>query len=244
MRHGITIAIVLTAIAIVGSQSRGAALGVVAMGIFLWLKSRNRFFIGLVGMAAVALVFAVMPQQWFDRMASISNYQSDESAKTRINSWHMAFNLAKDRPFGGGYECFRDAMFARYAPEPGSVADAHSIYFEVMGEHGFVGFALFLALGLMTWFTASWINKRTRRAPETRWAADLAVMIQVSLVGYATAGAFLGLAYFDFYYTLVACIVLCKTVLVAQKTDRKAELAKGAAFAPASGQSVATQRVT
>ena len=33
---------------------------------------------------------------------------------------------------------------------------------------------------------------------------DLASMLFVSLVGYATSGAFLGLAYFDFYYLLVA----------------------------------------
>ena len=53
-------------------------------------------------------------------------------------------------------------------------------------------------------------------------------MVQVSLVGYAIAGAFLGLAYFDFYYTLVAVIVLTKTVLVAQDAQRSTEIAETA----------------
>jgi probable O-glycosylation ligase (exosortase A-associated) len=114
-------------------------------------------------------------------------------------------------------------MFAIYAPEPGNVHDSHSIYFEVLGEHGFFGLFLFLTLALMTWRTASWIIKRARGDPENRWAADLAAMVQVSLVGYASGGAFLGLANFDLYYTLIAVVVLCKTVLVSRQTAREVE---------------------
>jgi hypothetical protein len=33
-------------------------------------------------------------------------------------------------------------------------------------------------------------------------------MIQVSMVGYMSAGAFLGLAYFDYIYHLVAVVVV------------------------------------
>jgi len=221
----LTVAMGLTALAAVGSQSRGAMLGIVSMGSFFWLKSRNKAFTGLLAIVAAALVFAVMPQQWFDRMSSIQGYEQDASAMGRLNAWQMAFNLAKDRPLGAGFDAFRADMFWAYAPDPENQHDAHSIYFEVMGEHGFIGLALFLALGLMTWFTASWIIKRARGDPEKRWAADLAAMVQVSLVGYAVAGAFLGLAYFDFYYTLVAVIVLVKTVLVAQDARRKTEVA-------------------
>src|SRR2546428_6902930 len=109
-----------------------------------------------------------------------------------------------------------------YAPYPGDLHDSHSIYFEVLGEHVFVGLGLFLMLGLMTWRTASWVIRRARRDREKRWVADLAAMVQVSLVGYATAGAFLGLAYFDYYYTLVALVVLCKVVLVSGTADKVA----------------------
>ena len=222
IRHALTIAMGLTALAAVGSQSRGALLGIVSMGTFFWLKSRNKFFTALLAAAAAVLIISVMPQQWHDRMATIETYQQDASAMGRINAWHMAFNLARDRPLGGGFDAFRAAMFARYAPDPDDVHDAHSIYFEVLGEHGFVGLALFLMLGVTTWRTGSWIIKKARGSPENRWLADLAAMVQVSLVGYASAGAFLGLAYFDFYYTLVAVIVLCRTVLVTQKKGGQA----------------------
>jgi probable O-glycosylation ligase (exosortase A-associated) len=101
------------------------------------------------------------------------------------------------------------------------VHDAHSIFFEVLGEHGFVGLALFLLLGVMTWRTASWIIRHARGDPQKRWAADLAAMVQVSLVGYASGGAFLGLAYFDFYYTLVATVILIRIVLLEQNQPER-----------------------
>ena len=232
LRAGLHAAMVLCAVATVGSQSRGALLGLAAMGTFLWLKSRNKMFTALLGIIAIGLVLSVMPQQWYDRMATITTYENDPSAMGRINAWKMAFNMAKDRPLGGGFDAFHDYAFALYAPNPGDVHDSHSIYFEVLGEHGFVGLALFLMLALMTWRTASWVISRARRDREKRWVADLAAMIQVSLVGYATAGAFLGLAYFDYYYTLIALVVLCKTVLMSGIASRAAEPAVGAVEPP------------
>ncbi len=221
LRHALTAAMGLTALAAVGSQSRGALLGIVSMGtVFLAQEPEQAIHGACWRLLAAVLILTIMPQQWFDRMATIKTYEQDASAMGRINAWHMAFNLAKDRPLGGGFDAFQPGMFARYAPDPDNVHDSHSIYFEVLGEHGFVGLAIFLTLGLMTWRSASWVIKRARGDPENRWAADLAAMVQVSLVGYASAGAFLGLAYFDFYYTLIAVIVSCKMVLMSQETTQ------------------------
>jgi probable O-glycosylation ligase (exosortase A-associated) len=240
VRGGLHAAMVLCAIATVGSQSRGALVGLVAMGAFLWLKTRNKIFTAILGIVAIGLVLSVMPQQWYDRMNTIKNYETDQSAVGRINAWKMAFNMAKDRPLGGGLDSFHDYTFALYAPDPDNVHDSHSIYFEVLGEHGFVGLALFLMLGLMTWRTASWVIGRARRDREKRWVADLASMVQVSLVGYATAGAFLGLAYFDYYYTLIALVVLCKTVLVSGAAGKVAVPAAAAAQPPFVGRPAMT----
>ena len=221
-RAGLGVTMLLCAVATVGSQSRGALLGLMTMGMFLWLKSRNKIFTGLLGAVAVALVLMVMPQQWYDRMSTISNYENDASAMGRINAWKMAFNMAKNRPLGGGFDSFHEYTFTLYAPNPEDVHDSHSIYFEVMGDHGFIGFGLFILLGLMTWRTASWLIARARRDREKRWIGDLAAMLQVSLVGFASAGAFLGLAYFDYYYTLIALVVLCKAQLTSQSAGQEA----------------------
>jgi putative inorganic carbon (hco3(-)) transporter len=243
IRYATSGAMVLTALAAVGSQSRGALLGIVSMGTFFWLKSRNKVFTALLGVVAAVLIVSIMPQQWFDRMNTIGSYDQDASAMGRINAWHMAYNLAKDRLVGGGFDAFQGPTFAMYAPDPEDVHDSHSIYFEMLGEHGFVGLALFVLLGIATWLSASWIIKRARGDPELRWAADLAAMVQVSLVGYASAGAFLGLAYFDFYYDLIAVVVLCRTVVASQKASVEPQQAGSAAAYPAlNSQRVTTER--
>jgi probable O-glycosylation ligase (exosortase A-associated) len=225
LRVFLSASMILCAIATVGSQSRGALLGLAAMGTFLWLKSRNKFFTAILGASAILIVLMVMPQQWYDRMATIKNYETDQSATGRINAWQMAFNLAKDRPLGAGFDAFNDYSFALYAPNPDDVHASHSIYFEVLGEQGFIGLGIFIILGLVTWAGASWVIARARRDREKRWAGDLAAMIQVSLVGYATAGAFLGLAYFDYYYTLIALVVLCKALMISSDAKKIAESA-------------------
>ena len=232
VRLALGVAMGLCALAVAGSQSRGALLGIISMGVFLWLKSRHKLATGLLAAIAAILIVTVMPPQWYARMGTIDDYQQDASAMGRINAWHMAFNLAKDKPLGGGLDTFQPGMFRIYAPDPDNVHDSHSIYFEVLGEHGFIGLALFLALGLMTWFTASRVIRRGRKDPARRWAADLCAMVQVSLVGYASAGAFLGLAYFDFYYDLIAVVVLCSKVLGSQldsSRETRAVPAQGAA---------------
>ncbi len=208
MKLALAGAMVLTGVAAIGSQSRGGLLAMVAMGIFLWLKSRKKIVTGLYMAAAVAILASVMPQAWYDRMNTIKTYQEDQSAQGRINAWYTAFNLAKDRITGGGFETFRPPTFRQYAPDPWNVHDVHSIYFEQMGEQGFIGFGLFMLLGLLAWLRARQIIKRCKNDPDRKWASDLAAMIQVSLVGYAAGGAFLGMSYFDLPYHLMIILVL------------------------------------
>lgn len=215
MRLGLATTMVLTGLAGVGTQSRGALLAIAAMSGFLWLKSRNKATTAIYIIVAAALIAATMPQEYWNRINTIKTYEQDASAMGRINAWHTAFNVAKDRITGGGFETFRGHTFRLYAPNPEDVHDVHSIYFEVMGEHGFIGFGLFVLIGLMAWRTGSKVIRECRKDPNRKWATDLAAMTQVSMIGYATGGAFLGLAYFDYYYHLV--IILALTYQIAVK---------------------------
>jgi len=206
----VTVSMLLTGIAAIGTQSRGALIGMATMGTFLWLKSRNKMFTLLSILVVVGVLAAIMPQKWYDRMATIEAFEEDKSATDRINAWRMAINIASRHITGGGFEAFVPWVASIYAPDPDRAADAHSIYFEVLGEHGFIGFAMFMLLAWFTWNTGNRIRRMARRRTETRWAVDLASMTQVSMIGYAGSGAFLGLAYFDLYYTLIAIMVICK----------------------------------
>lgn len=215
LKLALAVAMVLCAVAAIGSQSRGALVGAAAMGGVFWLKSRNKFFAAVLVLGAVASVAAIMPSTWYDRMNTINTYQQDESAQGRINAWWVAWNVALARPLvGGGFEMFRAATFDIYAPNPGNVHEAHSVYFEVLGEHGFVGLGLWLLLAFLTWRTGAWVIRHSKRDPEKKWAADLVAMSQTTMIGYFVAGAFLGLAYFDLYYHVVMIIVITKVILL------------------------------
>ncbi|MGZ3181045.1 MAG: putative O-glycosylation ligase, exosortase A system-associated [Telluria sp.] len=213
LRYALAAAMLLSGLAALGSYSRGGLLAIAAMCAFLWYKSRNKLAVGAALLAAAPVMLLFMPPEWMARMDTIHDYQADASALGRINAWGMAWNLARDRFFGGGFAIYEPAVFAAYAPDPGDVHAAHSIYFQVLGEHGFVGLGLYLLIGLSTWRSAAWTVRQARALPDMRWAADLTTMIQVSLVGFAVGGAFLSLSYFDVPYYLV-CMVVATRALV------------------------------
>lgn len=212
LRFGTLIVLVLSLVAAVGTFSRGAFVAGACMFIALWWKSRHKILVGVVGSALLAGVLALAPQEWWDRMSTIETYEQDRSAMGRIDAWSVAIGIASNRVTGGGFECWSPANFSAFRPGAQS-RDVHSIYFEVLGEHGWIGLALFLTLGLLAWRTASWIVRTTRNRKELIWYRDLAALAQVSLVAYASGGAFLGLAYFDLPYTIVGVLVIARLLV-------------------------------
>ena len=214
VKHAMTLSMILCAFSALGSYSRGALVAIAAMSVFLWLKSAQKLKIGLVLVILFPLLLAFMPARWSERMDTIQTYEEDSSAMGRINAWKMAFNLAKDRPLvGGGFEIYDPATFARYAPNPRDVHAAHSIYFQVLGEHGFVGLFIYLALWLVTWRNGTWIIRNSATREDLLWANQLALMTQVSLVGFAVGGAFLSLLYFDVPYFLMVALVVTRVLV-------------------------------
>jgi probable O-glycosylation ligase (exosortase A-associated) len=216
LRRLLLFSMVTVVFSILGSQSRGALLGLLAMAFFLGLKGKHPVRTSLLLLAFGVLALAFMPETWSGRMDSINTYQKDGSAMSRIWTWTTLWNAAVDRPFvGAGFAADNDAVFSRYAPQDdhyaifrGRVFVAHSIYFQVLGEHGFVGLALFLLLGLTTWITAGRIARRVRDDAEFgAWMPLLMRMVQVSIVGYGVGGAFLSLAYLDVPYYVMGFVV-------------------------------------
>ena len=222
LRWAMLASVALCAAATLGTHSRGALLGIAAMTLFLWVKAkRSKGLMAVMIMAGVALLLPFMPENWWARMETIKSYQEDDSALGRLNAWTMAWNLALDRVFGGGFQIYYYDVFARYAPEPDRVHAAHSIYFQVLGEHGFTGLFIFLAIGVFTWLEARKLIKIGDSQPQHKWAADLARMVQVSMIGYAVGGAFLSLAYWDMPYNLTVMLV-CATYVVRKQVEQPA----------------------
>lgn len=227
-------AMLLTTLAVLGTQSRGAFLGIAAMGIVLWWRAPRKLMSALIIGVAATVAVATMSEQIAHRIDAIANYEEDSSAVGRLYAWQTAFNIANHRPFGAGFAMYTQPISDRYAPGldfTGKIdvkileaRAAHSIYFQVLGEHGWLGLILFLSLGILTWRMASRIRKRARGSPDTFWASQLAGMCQVSLVGYAVGGAFLSLAYFDLPYSLMVIIVVLDRWLVQHQASMSPSL--------------------
>ncbi len=215
-RHGMTAVILLCAVAVLGSQSRGAFLAIGAMTSLFWWRGKNKLNVGFILLIAIPLMLAFMPETWHARMSSISDYETDASAIGRFSAWWTAWGVATHHFFGAGFDIARPWLVAMYSPYPNSVHAAHSIYFLVLGNHGFVGLALFLAIWIVTWRSAGWLRNEGARHSETKWCADLGAMCQVSLIGYAVGGAFLSLSYFDLPYNIMVLVVLARRWVLAK----------------------------
>jgi probable O-glycosylation ligase (exosortase A-associated) len=217
LRRGLVAAQLLTAVAVLATYSRGGLIALSVVGFLLWLKSRRKLLFATVMILFAVPMFKFMPAEWKDRMHTIGDVDEedmDASAVGRLNAWRFSLALVMDRPLeGGGFRVFVSPAFAVYAPDPRNRHDAHSIYFEALGEHGLIGLLLFLSLGLSTWFTARRIVRRVKRIPDLAWMGDMVNMTLVGLAGYATGGAFAGLTFFDLPYHLMSIVVICKLLL-------------------------------
>ena len=222
VKRGLVACMVFVAFSILGSQSRGALLAVLAMAFALGLKSSRpvRFSLGLLALIVMALAF--MPDSWTQRMDTIQEYNADSSAMSRIYTWQTLWNLALSRPLvGAGFGADNLGVFLQYAPTDsrfdlfqGRVWVAHSIYLQALGEHGFPGLLLFLALGLWLWRAAGKTAKQAAAHPElASWVPLLMRMCQVSTLGFAVGGAFLSLMNLDVPYYLLGIVILARATL-------------------------------
>ena len=207
VRHALLALMLLSAVAALGSQSRGALLAITAMTAVLWVRSGKKLLAGLTLAILASGLIAFMPASWEARMSSIQTYEQDNSAISRLEAWQMCFNLANDRPIGGGFNIYTPATYAKYSPKFTLPQAAHSIYFSVLGEHGWVGLILYLLLGVLSYRVGSRIRREAKTVPQAAWAYNLAGMCQVSRVGFAVGGAFLSLVYYDYTYNIIVVLV-------------------------------------
>lgn len=219
---GITVA----AFGVVGTQSRGATLGVAAAALYYLLFLSRKRLAGLVVIAALAVItLAFAPAGYLTRVTD-TDVSEDASAQGRIRAWTAATKMALDYPLGVGVGSFNSAYGRFYIADPDESfssrrwISAHSIYFKVLGESGFIG--LFLLLGLLVSnFRDNAMSARIARSQpdhctiDDRWPA----LLNFGLVGYAVAGAFLGGLTYPHIYLLSGLSVACRRMTVDRVAD-------------------------
>jgi len=194
-------------VSVIGSQSRGALLAIGAVGGYFWLQSRAKVLTAIVFVFLAFFGYLFMPQEWHDRMGTITEYEEDSSAMGRIKAWEYSINLANDRITGGGFNNWSRENYAVYAPDATEALVAHSIYFGVLGESGWPGLFLFVSVLFLVWRQLGQVIAKTRDDPDRKDFWFLARMLRISMVAFMAGGAFLSLAYFDLAWHIMAITV-------------------------------------
>lgn len=210
--------LLFSVIAVIATHSRGGFMSMAIVALWIVFNSRRKAFGVLLMVGGLVATVAFAPSSWSERMNTIKEAGEDMSFMTRVLAWKVSSEIALKRPLTGGgfhavqaqhvWDKFREGnglLGFVDTPYRAQVAfAAHSIYFEILGDLGFVGLGLFLLIlahAFVTWFR---IRRRVARAgPHLKWAADLASMLAGSLLGYVIGAAALSLGYLEVMYILV-----------------------------------------
>jgi putative inorganic carbon (HCO3(-)) transporter len=224
VRIGMWCLLGLSLITVLATYSRGGLIGMMVLGVFALVKSRRRFLSLLLVVITGIFLYALVPDAWLSRMDTIQSAEDDSSFMGRVVAWKISLLIAEDNPlFGGGMHAVQNqlvwdtykkdfhALDFVNTPPPGEIPRAaHSIYFEVMGDLGFIGLTLFLMLLCVAVWNCRQLYRASREHPSLVWASDLARMLQLSLIIYLTVGAALSAAYFELLYVLIALSSRCR----------------------------------
>jgi putative inorganic carbon (HCO3(-)) transporter len=231
VRIGAVAAMGLVVIAIIGTYSRGGLIGLAITCGYLWWKSRQKILIALLGLIVAIPAIQFMPESWHLRMSTIESAEQDASFQGRLQAWQFAVNAAVSRPFtGAGFSSTESTpVFNTYYHDPSGDRvqghAAHSIYFQVLGDHGFIGLALYLGMLATTWWYLAVIRRASYGEPQLEWAQDLAAMMQVSLVAFMVAGAALSMAYYDMLFLLMGMSIALRQLVLQREPQQIAKSA-------------------
>lgn len=219
----------------VGTSTRTGLLCIGLLAVLMLRDTRRRLlYLGIMA-AAGLLAIPFLPSTFTERMGTIKTYQADASASTRLAVWQWTIDYAKDNPFGGGFEAYRQNHI-RYdkVKVEGDANNAtldtelevdkgrayHSAYFEMLGEQGYPGLAIWLAINLAGIFRMEMIRRRYLKVEgEFAWTAPLASALQSAHLVYMLGAAFIAIAFQPFVYMLIGAQIGLDTYLLRKRGE-------------------------
>ena len=212
VKRGLYVLFGMTIVSIIFTTSRGAYLGLAVVIPLMFLGAKKKW-VALVILVPALVGAQFLPDRIFQRAQTIEAYEQDGSANQRLQSWTVAWNVAKDYPLtGAGFEFEYAADNQRWLNYGSRKYDwainhssaAHSIYFQILGHHGFIAIILFVAMLVGTLLQLQRVRNLAKERKDSQWAQAYATALQIGLIGYMISGAFLSLAYFDLLYLYIA----------------------------------------
>lgn len=222
--------LVLNVLALIATFSRAGLVALAMTVAWLVIRSRQKLIGLTLAVVGGAILLSYAPDRWFERMNTIQDAGQDSSFVGRVIAWKRASAIALDHPiFGGGFHSVQygpvmekyltnDGLLGFFpTPVPTYAAAAHSIYFEVMGDMGFVGLVLFVLI-MLSVFVDNFKLKRLARqiGPEVKWASDMVGMLSVSMVAFLVGGASISAAYTELPYLIVTLSFVVRRIVETQ----------------------------
>lgn len=133
-------------ITVVYTGSRTSYLSLLFVVIVAALLRKHRMIYIPAAAACMLLIWSLTPQSYQQRYLSIENRDRDESYQLRLKAWQAGWEMFKSNPITGiGVGEFSVAAGTQFWPASGHRIwlNAHSLYFQALGELGLLGTAVF-----------------------------------------------------------------------------------------------------
>jgi putative inorganic carbon (hco3(-)) transporter len=198
------------ALSLVGTFARTALItGFVSLAAVLTRKRGFLFSLMIAAIASIGLSVALVSTQWGDRMMTTFSYSEDESAMGRVAVWLWTIDYVQAHPLGGGFLIDQTNTFTvETDTDSGSLTVKgkafHSIFFEVLGEQGIPGLALFLTIFGIGFFKTFKVWNYFRKSNKSGWEHELSSALLIAWVCMIVGGNFVGIAYLQFVWMMVA----------------------------------------
>jgi probable O-glycosylation ligase (exosortase A-associated) len=190
--------------AVLMSYSRGAMLSLILVTPMLWVRSRRRKQFTAAMFLLAILVPYLAGYEIRQRFFSIEQYQTDNSANSRFDSWGAAFQIANEYPlFGVGIRNSSLLTYAHGADMEGRVI--HSQYLQTLADAGYPGLFLYLLMLASTWLAMARARRTLKGStgPDAALARSMLNGIEGSLMVFCVGASFLSLEVFELPYLMV-----------------------------------------
>jgi putative inorganic carbon (HCO3(-)) transporter len=239
LRVGALAGIVLLGVCVIATASRGGLIGLLILALAGIATTRHKIRYLTAMLVAGLVLVQTVPESWTQRMDTIQSVDQDSSFMGRVVVWKLSTLIALDHPLlGGGLHAVQSQdVWDAYVPSfgklsfiPTDVPDvrphaAHSIYFEVVGDTGILGFLVFLGIIASCVLNSFQIKAAARSRPDLQWAASLASMLQLSLLTFLITGAALSAAYHDLVFILFALFSAVRAAVAAAPSPQELAVA-------------------
>ena len=194
-------------VTIVATSSRGAQLGMAAIGVWFLLKTRK----GLKAMIGITIVgwilYATLPERMLGEYHTAGQ---DPTSINRLAHWAFGMDVVRDNPILGiGYHNWLNYCNFMNPSGLGLKSNCqlpHNTYIEAAADLGVTGFCIYVWLALLIFF----LNARTRKnakQSKNKLIVYLAHGLDGGLVGYLVSTIFFSELFYPVFWVQLSMTV-------------------------------------